>query len=214
MITNEHGARDAQRRRRARSRAAGLQPVTLGLALAFAQIAAPAAWASDRHSAVTPAERSRVVQICETVMGLSPHEPNSNVWGAAANPGLFGGENHYQGCIVSLSDTLARIAATRTALAADAGCRATGLADDSPALARCVLSNTESGVRVSSITNPGSEVVSEPSVGAYYKASNPEKARRMRRACAELGLSPVGGGFDACVRDLDETFFSIDNPEY
>ena len=156
---------------------------------------------------------SRVQGICVSEMGLSRSEPLSTVWGAATNPGLVGGENHFQGCVASLSASLKDVAATQTRLQANQDCRARGLKAESAELARCVLDTLRSPP--SAPREPAVEQVSvsaPPPKGSFFTASGHEIRRREERACAAIGLNPAYGTFDACVKSIDDTFFSIDNP--
>lgn len=65
------------------------------------------AWASsDQPAPITAEAKARIGEICQTTLGLGPSEPVGLVWGAATMPGLMPGENHYQGCVASLSGAL------------------------------------------------------------------------------------------------------------
>jgi hypothetical protein len=174
--------------------------------------AAPGAYASARPfnpGRLPPDQLQRVTDVCVGVMGLSPREQQTNVWGAQARPDLFGGENHYQGCIVSLSSTLASRQAARGDLMAEHDCGARGLPDGSARRAECVLDARGRPA-------PWPPVAAEPSAARarpYWLASNPEKRRREERACAALGLSPAFPAFDSCVKGLSDTIWEIDNPQ-
>lgn len=154
-----------------------------------------------------------VQQICQSRMGLNPKEPLTTVWGGAVNPGLVGGENHFQGCVASLSGSLRDVAQQDANLRADADCRARGASVGSSELANCVLSSLKDQ------TAPSLQTISDgpthgPALrpGSFYTASPGEVQQREQRACADLGLNPAYGAFDACVKSMDRTFFSIDNP--
>lgn len=169
------------------------------------------------------AELSRVESICESTVGLSPHEVPSNVWGAAQDPHLDPGENHFQGCVMSLSDAVRRTDRARAATHADADCRAGGLVEGSPALAECVYRAREAGpARLQSADVEAPQVAGPPAaaslsggarLGDFFTASNHEIARREALACAQLGLEPGFPEHDACVAQMRDVFFRIDNPQ-
>ena len=188
------------------------------LAVAFAGAAALVSSAACASAAPYNPESlrsdqlSRVEGICQSVVGLSPSEPLSLVWGGATNPGLTGGENHYQGCIASLSASLQSVDSAETAWRADRDCRARGMKPDSPDLAQCVLQSINDG---SASAAPPAEPVSATTIRptrSFFTASNRDVRGREQRACAALGLNPAYGAFGACVKNLSDTFDSIDNP--
>jgi len=150
-------------------------------------------------------------------MGLSPSEPPSNVWGPASNPDLTGGENHYQGCVASLSSSLQGVNGAHIAIQADQDCREKGLASGSPQLAECVL--LSEGARRVAVAGPGTmartqagDRLERVSIRSYFDVGSREKTRREEFACARLGLNPAYGAFANCVKDMKDTFYSIDNP--
>jgi hypothetical protein len=162
------------------------------------------------------AQIGKIATICRTVMGLNPNEPPV----AGLHPGtphLDPGVSHYQGCIASLSDSLESVLDSRAAKQADADCRNKGLQSGSSELTVCILQTA--------VTNPNgtaaeakksAPLLSEEAtkliqVGSFSYASARETLRRERLACAQLGLEP-GGGFARCVKNLETTFFAIDNP--
>jgi DNA primase len=51
-----------------------------------------------------------------------------------------------------------------------------------------------------------------PTAGSFYRASPRQDVRREQIACAALGLDPDKDAFDRCVKNLDDTFYGIDNP--
>lgn len=186
------------------------------LAAVIITAAAPGAHAGPRPfnpGRLPPDQLQRVTDVCVGVMGLSPHEQQTNVWGAQARPDLIGGENHYQGCIASLSSTLASLQAARGDLLAERDCGGRGLAAGSPLRAQCVLDARGRPAPLSSGSWPSA--AAEPAARArpYWLASNPEKRRREERSCAALGLSPAFPAFDSCVKGLSDTIWEIDNPQ-
>ncbi|HEY2660556.1 MAG TPA: hypothetical protein VGI79_12605 [Caulobacteraceae bacterium] len=177
--------------------------------------AACATAASYNPGSLRTDQLSRVEGICQSDLGLSPSEPLSLVWGAAVNPGLTGGENHFQGCVASLSASLRDVDDGQAAWQADHDCRARGLKPESSDLAECVLQSLKSHPAATT-SAPSAEPVSMPVTrpkGSFFTASNHEVRDREERACARLGLNPAYGAFGQCVKSLSDTFFSIDNPE-
>lgn len=187
---------------------------TLGFtSLIFAGFSACAAQPTYNPDSLGSADFSRVSNICQSVMGLSPSEALSGgYW--LGNERLDYWTSKYRGCIVSLSDSLQRLLDTQTAAQADARCRAKGFETGSPDLALCVLrsinSPTADGPRGVTAT-PVSE--KEPVArGSYTYASPHETARREQAACAALGFEPGQDAFKSCVKGLSDTFYAIDHP--
>jgi hypothetical protein len=162
------------------------------------------------------AQLSRVTQICENVLGLSPSER------------LIGGEwlgdsrldywtSRYRGCLTSLSDSLHSSGAAQNQTQADRDCRAKGYADGSADLALCVLQSTRQDEKAKNaqLTNTSQEhsTLALPAAsGSLFYASAHERRRREETACAALGIEPGSGAFSACVNDLQNTFHAIDTP--
>jgi hypothetical protein len=48
--------------------------------------------------------------------------------------------------------------------------------------------------------------------GSLFYATQQETQRREAEACAAVGIKPPGEAFEACVRNLEETFHAIDTP--
>jgi hypothetical protein len=153
----------------------------------------------------------RIADICQTTMGLSASEPYSMVWGAAQDPHLDPGENHYQGCIASLSDAAADADAGRATVRADLTCRAQGYRDSTPGLAECVLRSEGEQRTAQPVDDP---VLEGRKASSFYYASPHTIRQRERLACAEVGLNPVTAAFDNCVSRMDGTFDRIDNPSF
>ncbi len=157
---------------------------------------------------------SRVAQVCQNVMGLSPAER------------LIGGEwlgdshldywtSRYRGCVTSLSDSLQSLGNLQANQEADRACRAKGYADGSSDLALCVLQSTQTqgpvGAQQSVVSQPSAEALPTAS-GSLFYASAHERRRREELACAAVGIEPTRDAFKACVNDLQNTFHAIDTP--
>jgi hypothetical protein len=200
----------------------GWRNLTIALAsvLAGANIASCASAAPYNPQNLDAARLGRIAEICQTTMGLKDWEAPSPVWGAAQDPHLDPGENHYEGCIASLSDAQRGADQDQEVARADTSCRARGYGEGSPDLAECVLHSE--GARMSSAQSVDqpyhgarlSRAANRSPVSSFYTASPGEIARRERAACAELGLNPLYAAFDNCVAQMDDTFFRIDNPSF
>lgn len=196
----------------------GWQGLAAALTAAAFTAASPgfAAAAPFNPAGLSPQQLDRVTDICRGTLGLSSAEPSSTVWGAAVNPGLVGGENHYQGCIAALSASLRAMQNARVALDADLACRGRSPAAGGPDLAECVLARMDATPRLDDqglVAGPAAPAAAA-AIRPFWKVSSGERTRRERLACARLGLDPAGPGFDACVNELRDTFYSIDNPQY
>ena len=181
--------------------------VILAGALASASVAACASAEPYNPSNLGAEPLSRVSAICQSTLGLSPKE--APIWGPG-DPRLTPGENHFQGCVASLSDTLQRISVSQQTLQTDQDCQAKGFRPGSPELAHCVLGAMDGAERIS--TTLASAPASAPALGHFEFAAGGEITRRERQACADLGLSPAYPAFEGCVKDLSDTFYAIDNP--
>jgi hypothetical protein len=132
-----------------------------------------------------PADQSaQVAQLCRTVIRVEP------------------GEEHYVGCVDSLTASLTSAAQARAMQRARNECLDKGLAPASPELAECVLGAAD--------PRPGSAAQSSRS---YFYASNDEVRRREQVSCARLGLEPEGATFSSCVADLAAALFAADMPQ-
>ena len=161
-------------------------------------------------SGLDGAQLGRVQSICRSDMGLWADEP------PIPNPGdprLDPLENHYQGCVASLSQSLRSVAASQGLAQADHDCRARGLADGSPDLAECVLDGERRGAASGMTAIPVSDEAARVAPRSFYTAAPHEEARREELACARLGLNPAGAAFDDCVTNLRDTLYAIDNPQ-
>lgn len=159
------------------------------------------------------AQLSRVAQVCQEVMGLSPSER------------LIGGEwlgdsrldywtSRYRGCMTSLSDSVQNAGESQAKEAADRDCRAKGYAPGSPDLALCVLqrsAHTRGTAGAQTIAQSSAEPLPAASGSLFYAAAH-ERRRREELACAAVGIEPTAEAFKACVNDLQNTFHAIDTP--
>jgi hypothetical protein len=160
-------------------------------------------------------ELSRVAQVCQNVMGLSPSE---HLIG-----GYWLGDSHleywtsrYRGCMTSLSDSVQSAGDSHAKQQADRACRAKGYADGSPDLAVCVLQSARQNrdsatVQQTSASQQSAQAVPTAS-GSLFYASAHERRQREELACAAVGIEPTDDAFKACVNDLQNTFHAIDTP--
>jgi hypothetical protein len=183
--------------------------------LAGASIVGCAAGAAYNPDRLGDADFASVAGVCQNVMGLSPTErPTGGNW--LGNDRLDYWTSHYNGCILSLSDSLQGVQDIQATQQADADCRAKGLRPGTPDLALCVLRTANS--QPDPAPSPASAAAMTPisanlsASGSFYRASPHETVRREAVACAALGLSPAEGAFKSCVKSLNDTFYSIDHP--
>jgi hypothetical protein len=136
---------------------------------------------------------AHVGQVCQSIIRVQP------------------GEEHYDSCVESLSDSLQSSGAGRAVSQARGDCLAKGFAQGSSALAVCELQSTGAPP-----AEPGDDTLvaaNEPGgAKSYFSASPHDSFRREQLACAELGFDPAGGAFGSCVADLQAALFSADNP--
>jgi len=188
--------------------------ITLSAAvLAGAGMAGCAAAAPYNPDRLGDGDFTRVEGICQNVMGLSPKErPTAGNW--LGNDRLNYWTSHYEGCVLSLSDSLRTVRDTEATQQADEACRAKGLLPGTPDLALCVLQTANDHAAASSSSTATAMRISTnlTTGGSYYHASPHETVSREAVACAALGLSPARGAFKTCIKDLDDTFYAIDHP--
>jgi hypothetical protein len=161
------------------------------------------------------AQRSRVAEVCQNVMGLSPSER------------LIGGEwlgdsrldywtSRYRGCVTSLSDSVQSVSDIQAKQQADRDCRAKGYAAGSPDLALCVLQSARQTQAVHGAQQTTTSLQSVAALplasGSLFYASAHERRRREELACAAVGIEPTDDAFKTCVNDLQNTFHAIDTP--
>jgi hypothetical protein len=183
-------------------------------AIATLGISACAAEPAFNPDGLQDMQLSRVTQVCQNVMGLSPAER------------LIGGEwpgdshldywtSRYRGCVASLSDSVQRLGELQAKQQADRACRAKGYADGSSDLALCVLQSAQAagrdGAQQQLVSQPSAEALPTAG-GSLFYASARERRRREELACAALGIEPTSDAFKACVNDLQTTFHAIDSP--
>jgi hypothetical protein len=184
-------------------------------AMACASLVGCATHRSYNPDHLSEAQYTKVAGICQNVMGLSPSEPRTGGnWRGNDELGHF--TSHYRGCIVSLSDSLQLVDSSLAMQHADEDCRAKGFRTASPDLALCVLQTAQSHPEPTPVQGSAAAAmaVSEklPTAGSYYRASPRETVQREQMACAALGLEPDAEAFNRCVKNLDDTFYAIDNP--
>jgi hypothetical protein len=122
------------------------------------------------------------------------------------------GEDRFNGCTSSLSDSVRHATTTRAVAAARDACFQE-LHRPRTDLNLCVLRAADAKVA------PGNDMVQLPPNGfdaangapddldssrSFYAVSNDTKFRRERRACAVIGLDPALGAFSHCVSDLQD----------
>ncbi|HEY3888408.1 MAG TPA: hypothetical protein VGL73_07535 [Caulobacteraceae bacterium] len=117
-----------------------------------------------------------VGEICQTVIRLEP------------------GGAQYEGCVLSLSNSLRVLGRDRALREAKVHCLDDGL---KPGLAECALQST------------GAQPTSPRS---YFYAPQREIYRREQLSCTRLGFAPGDGAFANCVANLDGRLFAADNP--
>jgi hypothetical protein len=162
----------------------------------------------------------RVTGICQSVLRLHPSDPPESVRDSVTDPRLEPGENHYEACVATLSDSLRRVNDTHADASADANCRRQGYASESPALAECIL-NSRGAARANGPQADDASYQTAPA-GRYgdtgkrdsiFGPSPAETSRRVELACARIGLNPENQAFDDCVKQTKNTFFAIENPQ-
>jgi hypothetical protein len=185
-------------------------------AFAIASISACAAEQIYNPDNLSSEQFSRVPNICQNVMGLSPKEALSGgYW--LGNDRLDYWTSKYRGCIVSLSDSLQSAMDERVTQQAAAGCRTKGFETGSPDLALCELRSVNSRpnskpVQTAAATaTPVGETLPRAS-GSFTYASPHETARREQVACTALGFEPAHAAFKSCMKGLSDTFYAIDHP--
>ena len=161
------------------------------------------------------AQLSRVAQVCQNVMGLSPAERLiGGNW--VGDSRLDYWTSRYRGCVTSLSDSVQNVSDLQAKQQADRACRAQGYTGGSADLALCVLhSARQPQASADAQQSRGSEhdMQALPTAsGSLFYASAHERRQREELACAAMGIEPTGDAFNACVNDLQNTFHAIDTP--
>jgi hypothetical protein len=216
MILTRLFARSRRYNKRARLRGAAPSMILASAGLALAGCASAGTFNPDN---LRLSQIGRVVDICQSVVGYHSYDPPSSVWGAATDPRLEPGENDYQGCVASLSDSMKQVDDARGDAASDVDCRRQGYRSGSPGLAECVLHAREAGDQHARAeeTSYGSSRSDYPEdthkSDSIFGPSPAEMDRREQLACAKVGLSPTDAAFDNCVKKMKDTFYAIDNPQ-
>jgi hypothetical protein len=181
----------------------------------FGMSACVAATPAFNPDGLQEVQLSRVVDVCQTVMGLSPAERliGGNWLGDSR---LDYWTSRYRGCVTSLSDSVQNVGDAQARQEADRACRAKGYADGSPDLALCVLQSSRQAQVIGNTPQAparqqGAEKLPGAS-GSLFYASAHERRQREELACAAVGIEPTGAAFKACVNDLQNTFHAIDTP--
>jgi len=130
-------------------------------------------------SAPGPDQLALTRQICGSVIRLQP------------------GEEQFDGCVSSLTDSLRSAGRDRAVRLAHDDCLARGLRRDSPDSAVCVLKATEPEPAQSS--------------RSYFTVTPGVARQREQQACAQLGFDPATGAFANCFADLSSTLRNIDH---
>jgi len=170
-------------------------------ALAFAGIVAQAQASSDFNNGPTPNQLAQARQICESIMRVRP------------------GEEHFDGCVSSLTDSLEVASHSRIMQQAHNDCFAKGLKPNTSDLAVCILQAADTNTNTDS-TNPpnianmnASQAEDAELSGSAFAASPDVIFRREQLACAQIGFDPAFGAFANCVANLSVTLESVDHPE-
>ena len=146
--------------------------------------------------------------------GLNASEAQSAAGVCASVMRLQSGEAHFQGCLESLSRSLAGLGQSRAAQDAHEACLKRGLQPRSPDLATCTLTLADSGAGPETLPVGAAAPATIPGGRrSFFMASNSDRRARERMACALLGLDPTRDGFQGCVADLQATMFALDNPQ-
>jgi hypothetical protein len=169
---------------------------TLAAALVFALASAGAcaAGAYDPDSLAT-AQRDRAGQICADVMRLSP------------------GEEHYDSCVDTLSDSARSLGRGQALRAARGICLDRGLTPGSASWGECELRVADGRSDAASYPMSSLGRMDGPAgAKSYFYASPHDVHRREALACARLGFDPADGAFASCVSGLQAAMFAADNP--
>lgn len=125
---------------------------------------------------------------------------------------LSPGEEHFDGCMESLSDVESTLGHGQAIADARGRCLGQGLSPGTSALAECELEGAAGQAQImrSAVTS-----TAEPrSPTSYFMTSNGENFRREQLSCAGLGVEPAEAGFASCVASLQSAMDSADNPAH
>jgi hypothetical protein len=127
--------------------------------------------------------------------------------------------SEYQGCVSSLSDSLAYRVHQERVGNAYVDCAQNGLKRDTIEFSRCVLDRENAGTATGgpsggpAATRDVAYVTpADTNPEDYFEASFDTRHRREQYACAQLGLQPESGNFVSCVNKLDTDLFNIEHP--
>jgi hypothetical protein len=144
-----------------------------------------------------PADQlGQVADICQSVIGLQP------------------GEEHFVRCLESLSASARGVEQGQAMQRAERDCLAERQPAGSPALAECVLQNSERA-KASDPVPQFSRIDATRPVGrtkSYFYTSPRETFHREQLACARLGLDPAQAAFGSCVAGLEAGLSAADDP--
>lgn len=139
-----------------------------------------------------------VGRVCQTVMHVQP------------------GEEHYDACVESLSDSMQSLNRGSALQQARGHCLDEGLSPDSPGWGECELQSAERqpvAARSPNLAISGVGQMQEPgSSKSYFSTSPHDVFRREQLSCARLGFDPADGAFAGCVASLQSALFAADNP--
>jgi len=159
--------------------------------LALTGAAANAQAMSNTSDNPTSGQLAQARQICESVIRVQP------------------GEEHFAGCVSSLTGSLQSAGRIRAVVQARNACFAEGLKPDSADLSLCLLRADGATASPSEMANTieiGMKQSSEAEVSTSFDAV----FHREQQACAQLGIDPAFGTFDSCVASLQDTLQRID----
>lgn len=132
-----------------------------------------------------------VARVCGRVMGLSS------------------GEAHFVACTQALSGAQARVDRGRALAWARRTCLDSGLRPGDAQLGVCELRRAAQAP-----ATPEAAADLGPPARSYFVVSNAEVFRRVRLACAEIGLDPTEPAYGACQTGLQAALFNADNPAH
>jgi hypothetical protein len=174
---------------------------SLAAQASFLMMASTASAAPYNPARLSNDEVVRVSGVCEKVMGLSPRDMSGQ----------------YKGCVDDLSDIVAARDADSQGLGAESTCQQKGLAAGSTELYECMVQTVDTkGRGGASLTQANySPKIADPSSlpqsSSLAGVSPSERLHRERMACAAIGLDPVTASFNACVNNMSDKFYEINN---
>jgi hypothetical protein len=148
------------------------------------------AWPQDVRAASPPAT---VEDVCRSVVQLKR------------------GGQHFDGCTASLAKTMEAQAELARQQEGRRLCSDRGLERGTAAFAVCAVQALDMAPADAAVSATRSPVPA--SRRSWFSASFDERLRRIRLACARLGLDPAYAAFDGCVLDLQLSLSSVDQPQ-